>query len=214
MIKGSPFEVGFLQMAVRDQCELVIKSFGGFPAHRASKHFPKALKAGSFDLVVLQFGAIDANVILRSLSRLRDNTNEGSSTSPSSPFRWKSLARWIVLDVVSLFSKWEVFDIHAYLQSMENMVSQAEAAGLQVIVVSPFCSGPRFRHKRAALYRDELAKLVAEHPRAIFVDALTRLEKVPKRSVLMHNGFHLSEYGHSVVADTLRVEIERVSARG
>lgn len=213
MIKGSPFATGFLQMAVQDQSELVIKSFGGFPAHRASKYFPKALRSGSYDVVVLQFGAIDANVILRLLSKVRDNTSEGSPTSPSSPFRMKSLLRWIALDLVSLVSRKQVFEINVYLRSMEIMISQAEEIGLQVIIVSPFLSGPRFRHKRASLYRDELAKVVKGHPQAVFVDALSKLEAVSKRLVLMHNGFHLSEFGHSVVAASLRSELDRLSAR-
>ena len=210
MISGSPFETGFLHMAVPDSCPLVIKSFGGCTIERASKHFAKAFAKGPFEIVVVQFGAIDSNVDLMLLSKLRDGSSQIGvpSTSPQSPSRYASTMRWVALDLLALISKRWVTSLDAFLGPMRKILEHCERNGSKAIVVSPFISGPKFKSRRAALYRTALANLLLEYPNAIFVDAFSFLERFKKRKVLMHNGFHLSSYGHEVLSAVVRKEIE------
>lgn len=209
MIGGSPFDEGFLHLAVHKRSDLTIKSFAGFPVDRASRHLGKVLSKGIFDIVVVQFGAIDANIDLPVMARLRNGAKRSSlsATRPESPYSAKSRFRWLALDALALVSKHETSDIQVYNRSMEDMISQSEEHGAKVIVVSPFISGPRFKHKRAALYRDSLAEIVKRHPQTIFVDALRYLETFEKGKILMHNGFHLSQLGHEKVSELIEAHV-------
>jgi lysophospholipase L1-like esterase len=82
---------------------------------------------------------------------------------------------------------------------MERMIDSCIAADVTPIVLTPFVYGSRYSARNGVTYANALRELIAEKPGAVLVDCIEVLRAYPKRAVLQHDGFHLSQNGHAAV---------------
>src|SRR5262249_52874982 len=87
----------------------------------------------------------------------------------------------------------------AYLLVMERMIDSCVAADVTPIVLTPFVYGSRYSMRNGVAYANALRELLTNKPGAVLVDCIGVLGAHPKRAVLQHDGFHLSQNGHAAV---------------
>lgn len=222
MISGFPFpaDTGFLCHAMhqlhRDhgkQAWVEVVTMGGFPAQRAQKHLRKKVLALRPDVVVLQFGSTDASAPLRRSGWVRlwvKKPVHGDKVSPSSA-TWKHALKWRIWGVASsLLRVKPVAPLEEYLAAMNNMVKACLAAGSAVVVVSPFVMGSGHSNRLARRYSRALGEIFSRLPNCHFLDAYSVLQPLPRRQILLSDGFHLSARGHELVGDRLGEILLRV----
>ena len=215
MISGFPFppDTGFLCQAMhqlhRDhqlQAWVEIVTMGGFPAQRAQKHLYKKVLVHRPDVVVLQFGSTDASAPLRRSGLVRlwvKKPVHGDKVSPA-PATWKHAMKWRAWGVASsLLRVKPVAPLDEYLAAMDKMVKECLAAGSAVVVVSPFVMGSGHSNRLAQRYSRALGEKFSRLPNCYYLDAYSVLKALPRRQILLSDGFHLSARGHEVLGDRL-----------
>lgn len=214
MLKGYPLQVGcsFFHQAVacvqettRARIETCICSLEGFPVNRAKKHLrPKVLSMNP-DVVVVQFGSMDASVPVRRRMGASGNI-VGGARSPSgiSETRMLDRMKWayrgVIADVLRLKP---VTDRDTYLHTMQRIMRTVTASGARLVVLSPFVLGSGRSDRHAREYARALAAACADVPGVHYVDAYDALDKEPRHEVLLSDGLHLSARGHAIVAGGL-----------
>jgi lysophospholipase L1-like esterase len=95
------------------------------------------------------------------------------------------------------------------------MIDSCVMAGVTPIVLTPFVYGSRYSMRSGVRYADALRELIANKRGAILVDCVELLRAYPKRAILQHDGFHLSQNGHAIVglaiAERITSHLERFS---
>lgn len=225
MISGYPLPPGqgFLDLAAqhlrerhRREVTLEVVTLGGFPATRAPKHFAKRVLIHRPDIVVLQFGSLDASaplrngLILRQL--LKPSPHGGDKVSPLPPSR-ADLIKWKLRSLGSeiLFAP-PVTPLVDYLAAMRELVRAALAAGSRVVVVSPFVMANARGNRFARLYTDALRGQLPAGGTAEFLDAHALLSPAPRREMLLRDGFHLSPAGQRRVGGALGETLAKLAA--
>lgn len=222
MITGYPHKgAGLFEVA----CELVEKRFarpvqstvvslGGFPAPRAEKYLKKKLFDFNPEYIVIQLGATDAQCPIRSGSRpASELTAKGNSKPDAAPMSSSyhgqsatamSSLRWLLASVIGHLRKVEpITPLSSYIAAIERMVDDCRSAGIKPVVVSPFVYGSRYTMRKAIPYVNALQELVSKTPDLILVDGVRLLADFPKRMILQHDGFHLSQVGHHLVGEAV-----------
>lgn len=223
MIAGFPLGLrhGFLQQAVGQlersgqiKVALEIVALGGFPAPRAPKHLAKRVLADHPDVVVMQFGSIDASTPLRNGIGLRHFVKKDTHQRdevPNSPPKRFDIIKW---DLRSLASEVllvpPLTPLETYLSAKLDMVEQCLDAGSKVVVVSPFVMGGWRSNRFARAYTRELKERLANRPGVFFLDAHTLLSPEPRRKMLLCDSFHLSAEAHHRVGVALAELLKKV----
>ena len=216
MIAGYPLpaENGFLHLATQHlrrqtpaQVNLEIVALGGFPAHRAPKHFAKRVLVHRPNLVVIQFGSTDASaplrngIVLRQLFKKDPHVREKVSPLPPAPVDgWKWRLRSLASELLLVPPLTPLTD---YAGAMLDMAWQARSAGCQVVVVSPFVMASGRSNRFARQYTDTLHRRLPVDGQTHFLDAHALLSDTPRRDLLLRDGFHLSPLGHQKVGTAL-----------
>jgi lysophospholipase L1-like esterase len=209
MIAGYPhsLETGFLYQAVQNldqtggfQVTFDVVAMGGFPVDRAQKHLAKKVLSHQPDIVVLQFGSTDASAPLRNnfVSRRKSHSGSHSSekVSPQSPAAgdaWKWKLRSFVSELLLVPP---LTPLKFYQAAVLGMVEECLAAGSKVVVVSPFVMGSGRSDRFARRYTRALKANLPDAPEVRFLDAYALLSPLPRRQMLLKDGFHLSAKAH------------------
>jgi lysophospholipase L1-like esterase len=219
MIAGYPLsaETGFLDKAVqylRDaqelEVELEIVTMGGFPVDRAQNHFAKRVLVTRPEVVVLQFGSIDASAPLhrgfgvRHLLKKRVQLNqifnrelkvrERDRLQPPTPL---DVIKWQLRNLGGeILCVPSITPLNRYLPAILRMVKECRAAGAVVVVLSPFVMGGGRSNRFARRYTRALEHHLPKDPGVYFLDAHRVLSRGRRADVLLRDGFHLSAPGH------------------
>jgi len=234
MIAGYPLsaETGFLHQAVRHlrqagklEVELEIETMGGFPVGRSRKYFARKVLAHRPDVVVLQFGSIDASAPLRrgfgvrwlfrkdtrsrGLFKKGIPGSEGVSPQPPAPldlFKWRlrNLGSEILLVPPRT-------PLNSYLTAILSMVDECRDAGSAVVVLSPFVIGGGRGNRFARRYTLALEQQLSRVPGAWFLDAHSLLSKERRSEMLLRDGFHLSARAHQILGVALGQLLAKVA---
>lgn len=216
MIAGFPLPAGqgFLEIAANQlrkhqgrEVALEVTTLGGFPATRAPKHFVSRVLAHRPDIVVLQFGSLDASaplrngIILRQLLKPSPHGGDKVVLAPPAPadrLKWKlrSLGSELLLAP-------PITPLADYLAALREMVQAAQAAGCRVAVVSPFVMASGRGNRFARLYTDALRGQLPAGGGVAFLDAHALLSPFPRNEMLLRDGFHLSAAGQRRVGEAL-----------
>jgi len=219
MMRGYPHKSGgFFEIAcarvAHDLARSVdskIFSFGGFPAPRAEKYLEPKVIGYAPNYIIMQFASLDALCPVRrsslsvrvasdsvgSPSSLRKTYNRNNESKPATPWSW---LRWEVATLLGYIRKLEpITPLSAYLPVMERMIDSCIAADVTPIVLTPFVYGSRYSMKKGMTYAKALRELIANKRGAVLIDCIEVLRAYPKRVVLQHDGFHLSQNGHAAV---------------
>jgi lysophospholipase L1-like esterase len=218
MISGYPHEAGGLFEVA---CGLIEKrlsrpvrsrivSLGGFPTPRAEKYLKKKVLDFDPDYVVIQFSSTDAQCPIRRKNRAAPTSGlgapESNSNHPSYHAKRSTVLsplRWEIASLIGYLRKLDpITPLASYIPAIERMAEGCKVAGATPIVLSPFMYGSRYTMKNAITYTLALREL-ARKQHIISVDCVGELAKVAKRSVLQHDGFHLSPIGHQVVGEAI-----------
>lgn len=224
MIAGYPLpaESGFMHQAVQHlqrggqiKPAFEIVAMGGFPAHRARKHFPKKVLSQKPDVVVIQFGSTDASAPLRNATLLRQPPKSGPQTrekiSPQPPTSGDVL-KWHLRSLASeVLRAPPLAPLEDYLSAVTGMVKEARAAGCRVVVLSPFVMGGGRSDRFARRYTRALAARLKQIPGTHFLDAHSLLARWPRKQILLRDGFHLSREGHEILGAALAEAIRQAA---
>jgi hypothetical protein len=219
MITGYPHKSGgFFNIACAHvsedlacSIESKIFSFGGFPAPRAENHLLKIIGYNP-NYVIIQFGSLDALCPVRrsslcvryapgdglgSPARLGKTRGKVYDGKPATLLSW---FRWQLAGFLGYLRRLEpITPLPDYLPAMERMIDFCIAVGVTPIVLTPFVYGSRYSTRSGVTYANALRELIGDKRDAVVVDCFEALRVYPKRAILQHDGFHLSEKGHAVV---------------
>src|SRR5262249_3921781 len=190
--------------------ESKIFSFGGFPAPRAEKYLESKVIGYAPNCIVIQFGSLDALCPVRrspvrgasgahlgSPAILRTSSNSNAQRRPATQWSW---LRWELASLWGYLRRLEpTTPLSAYLSAMDRMIDVCIAAEITPIVLTPFVYGSRYSMKKGMTYAKALRELIANKRGAVLIDCIEVLRAYPKRVVLQHDGFHLSQNGHAAV---------------
>lgn len=171
-----------------------------------------------FDLVVVQFGALDINIpvyeyikkkILRKqkVSKVKKSAQPIKSEVPSG-LNKKSLQRlrwffkYLVKRVLVLLLRMRSTSVNDFTISMRKIISELSAQQVEIILVSPFKQVDVFTHLQIKAYGRALLNLQTEYD-FIFVDGYRALDKENIEEIFGEDGMHLSIKGHQVVAEAI-----------
>jgi lysophospholipase L1-like esterase len=221
MISGYPHERGMVAIA----CELIEKelaspvtslvvSLGGFPAPRAQKYLSNKVLDCKPDYVVFQFGSTDAQCPIRKRNRpgahvagvdrpraLQPIRDDSYHRKPTTAF---SLMRWELISLLGFIGRLApITPLASHIATIEQMMLQCRSAGAVPVVLSPFVYGSRYTMRNAIRYAKALRDLHDTIPDSISIDCIDLLTNVSRSRILMHDGFHLSEYGHQLIGQAI-----------
>jgi hypothetical protein len=219
MMSGYPHDSGgFFNIAcshVADDLacsvESKIFSFAGFPAPRAEKYLEPKVIGYAPNYIIIQFASLDAlcpvrrgSWSVRSVSganvgspRLRKSDQRNHHGKPATTWSW---LRWQLACLLGYLQRPEpITPLSAYLPVIERIIDSCIAAGVPPIVLTPFVYGSRYSTRNGVIYSNALRDLIANKPGAVLIDCIAVLRRYPKRAVLLHDGFHLSQNGHAAV---------------
>jgi lysophospholipase L1-like esterase len=207
------------------EVELENETMGGFPVDRSRKHFSKKVLAHHPDVIVLQFGSIDASAPLRrgfgvrwlSKKKVRSrglfNRSGPEGVSPQPPaamdlLKWqlRSLASEILLVPPRT-------PLDSYLTAILNMVDECREAGSAIVVLSPFVMGGGRGNRFAQRYTRALEQQLSRVPGAWFLDAHSLLSQERRSEMLLRDGFHLSARAHQKLGLALGQLLVKVAQR-
>jgi len=186
-------------------------SLGGFTAPRAEKYLKKKLFGFNPHYIVIQLAATDAACPIREGSRQSGLKSASSGASRLSAAQKGELVRsqrlsalsplrWKLASLIGYIKKAQPnTPLHLYTAAMERMVDSCLASGITPVVLTPFVSGPRYAAKKAMPFTNALHDLASKKKGMILIDCVQLLEKYPRTSILLHDGFHLSELGQRLV---------------
>jgi hypothetical protein len=215
MISGYPHDAGgMLEVA----CGLIeqrlsrpvrskIVTLGGFTAPRAEKYLKNKVLDFNPDYVVIQFASTDAQCPIRQHNHPTSKSIAAKHAQTFSyhhqPATMLSRLRWEIASLIGQLRKIQpITPIDSYIPAIERMAKDCGTVGAKPIMLSPFVYGSRYTMKNAVTYTTALREL-AEAQDMILVDCLVPLTDLPKRSILQHDGFHLSRAGHQVVGEAI-----------
>ncbi|MBV9562531.1 MAG: hypothetical protein JOY90_19125 [Bradyrhizobium sp.] len=226
MISGYPhqggglFEVGcsVVERKLSRPVQSAFVSLGGFPAPRAAKYLKSRVLSFKPLYVVLQFGATDAQCPMRTRSRSSDagRSRPGSGDDyHKRPSTALSLLRWEVASMLGHLRRIEsITPLPSFIAAIEHMVDNCRSAGSTPVVLSPFVYGSRYTMGRALSYSAALHERYASARDVIVVDCVSLLTNFPKRSILQHDGFHLTQYAQGLVGEAVgRAIVDDIRAK-
>jgi lysophospholipase L1-like esterase len=228
MIKGPPMapEVSFFNRLVSYLAELrpieaKLVSLSGFPIERARNHVAKKVLSHHPDYVVVQFGSTDAIAALRRfvLERLgmgrKPAVERGLAAPTNRPEIWREantldVARWFVRGTVArCLGVPSRTPREVYRQSMSAIASELLAGGATPLILTPFRFGDAWSDHYSEQFAQDVEQL-AETMGFVAVNGQKALRQYPARKVLLANGYHLSAFGHEVIAKELFRAISKV----
>jgi hypothetical protein len=226
MISGYPheggglFEVGcrLVAMSLPQPVESSYVSLGGFPAPRAARYLKRRALDSNPLYVVLQFGATDAQCPLRPGSRPTRSAHYRTSFDRDyhrQAATVLSLLRWKIASLLGYVRRIEpITPLPSYVAAIQHMVDNCRSAGSTPVVLSPFVYGSQYTMRRAQSYSGALQALYAGEHDVIFVDCVRLLADFPKRSMLQHDGFHLSPRAQALVGEAVgQAIVDHIKAR-
>ncbi len=238
MITGFPLgpEVSFFSrlvkaVAAERPVEAEVVSLAGFPIYRARGHLAKQVLRHKPDYVVVQFGTTDAIAALQRYlaERLRKGRKakqhkglvdpekshiSSRGANPVDVIRWSMkalLARWLRVPPRT--------SLEVYKQSLSAIATEIMASGAHPIVLTPF----RFGDQWSAHYGEQFAAAAEELASSlgfVVINGPEVLRPYPLQKILLANGYHLSAFGHEVIAQELLKRFseleskERLSSQG
>jgi len=166
------------------------------------------------DYVVVQFGSLDAFAWLKEYVRQRlgrprkapARKGLAPAASNRSLIRAASLARLLRWRAKGRIASWIRVPPRTsrpvYRESIAAIASAIIAGGGRPIVLTPFLSGDRCSNQFGAQFAADVEDLGRELGFAV-LNGQQALRPYPARKVLLADGFHLSEFGHAVIAKEL-----------
>jgi hypothetical protein len=221
MISGYPhksggfFNIACTRLAEDLACSVESKVFslGGFPAPRAEKYLKPRVFGYAPDYIIIQFAALDALCPVRRSSSSARGALGADVSSPARPEKSYAANYHSKLATPWSWLRWELASLWGYLQrlepttplsvylpAMERMIDSCIAADVTPVVLTPFVYGSRYSMRNGVTYANGLRELIAsKRSGAVLVDCIELLRAYPRRAVLQHDGFHLSQNGHVII---------------
>lgn len=212
------FPARMRSLRIRGQLpEVTTFALGGFTAERAAKWILQKSHAHPADFTVIQLGSTDASVPVR--TRFRRPSKQPASSSlnppvpvpsggsgssdPPAPSGWFSGFQWFCEGIIrGLFGLQPVVPADDYARAVSRL-SEEISKHSTTLVLSPFVMGDFYSNRHARNHSSELRQILSGIPGVIFVDAFDVLMAYPRKQVLLSDGFHLSSFGHEVIAGEL-----------
>ena len=220
-----PEEAGFLRKAIaRAQTEVDVEikysiaTLTACPAPTAVERLEENAFAHNPDIVVLQFGQTDAKIAVRRL------WNEVlGRRPPPKPFILASDRPPRLENRLDAFFRGcaglalgarPVTSRSDYRRSIAKMVDSVVSFGAYPIVFTPFVFDNFLADAWARCYSCDLVADFAGRPDVCVIDGWNPLAQYPRNKILLHDGIHLSQLGHDILAQCLTPKlVERIQAQ-
>jgi len=219
MISGFPLKSvdGFYELGLKDfvRQEVVdsdsltrVISLPSFSLPRAEKYVKKRV-LGNADIVVLQFASTDA--------LCRVSGKGGTSSAENDLVLVKNLKRpavadrirWFLKGVTSYFLKSQpITKIDDYSEALKRVIDLLNSNNISVVVIGPFVNGNFYSNRSAKKFSLRIRSILDGNKNAYFVDGHHILARKSIGDVLLADGFHLSKYGHALIAKELFLGIQ------
>jgi hypothetical protein len=204
--KGSMLEVACssIEKQILRTVSSTVVSLGGFSAPRAEKFLRQKVLGLNPHYVVIQFASTDAQCPVRKSNRPASSSSQRSAFSyHRRPVTMLSLLRWEIITLIGRLRKLTPINpLPSHIAAIMRMTAECKSAGITPVVLSPFLYGSRYTTANAFSYVKAVHDL-AEAEGFLFVDCMRVLRARPKREILQHDGFHLSEIGQEMVGQAI-----------
>jgi len=228
IITGYPVDekAGFLRMAIaRAQPEVdaeikcTINTITACQVPTAAERLEENVFSHHPDIVVLQFGQSDAKIaVRRAWNEVLGRQKKRSKLPPpvaNRPAKLRNRVNALFRGCAGLaLGARPVTSRSAYRQSIAKMVDSVISIGAYPIVFTPFVFDNFLSDAWARCYSSDLTADFAERTDVCVIDAWKLLAQYPRSQTLLHDGLHLSQWGHEVLARGLKPKlVEWIEAR-
>lgn len=213
-----PEESGFLRMAIeRAQTEVdaeikySIATLTACSAPKAAESLEENVFPRHPDIVVLQFGQSDVKIAVRRLWNEVLGRQSISKPPPQVANRPANLGNRVNAFLrgcsgLALGAR-PVTSRTDYRRSISKMVDSVVSIGAYPIVFTPFVFDNFLSDAWARCYSCDLMADFAGRADVCVIDGWTLLAQYPRHRTLLHDGLHLSRWGHEVLAQCLKVKL-------
>ena len=219
-----PEEAGFLRKAIaRAQTEVDVEikyhiaTLTACPAPTALERLAENVFPHNPDIVVLQFGQTDAKIAVRRLWNdvlgrrpIKKPFVMPSDRPPQLENRLDAFFRGcagLALGARPVTSRAD------YRRTIAKMVDAVVSFGAYPIVFTPFVFDNFLSDAWARCYSCDLVADFAGRSDVCVIDGWNPLAQYPRNKILLHDGIHLSQLGHDVLAQCLKPKlVERIQA--
>lgn len=227
MITGYPVDetAGFLRMAIARaqpevdaEIECSIATLTACQAPAAVERLEENVFPHHPDIVVLQFGPSDTKIAVRRAWHEVLGRQKKTSKAPvlvaNRPANLGNRMNAFFRGCAGLaLGARPVTSRSDYRQSIAKMVDSVISIGAYPIVCTPFVFDNFLSDAWARCYSCDLTADFAGRTDVCVIDAWKLLAQYPRSQTLLHDGFHLSQWGHEVLAQDLKPKlVERIQA--
>ena len=227
IITGYPVDenAGFLRMAIAQaqpeidaEIKYRIATITACQAPMAAEKLEENVFSDHPDIVVLQFGQSDAKIAVRRAwhemlghERKRSKApilvaNRPPNLANRLDSFWRGFAG-IILSAQPVTSR------SAYRESIAKMVDAIVSIGAYPIVFTPFVFDNFLSDAWARCYSCDLTDDFAGRTDVCVIDGWKLLAPYPRHQMLLHDGLHLTQWGHEILAQHLKPKlVERIQA--
>jgi lysophospholipase L1-like esterase len=228
LITGYPVDEkgGFLRMAIaRAQLEVdaeikySIATITACSAPMAAESLKENVFSHHPDIVVLQFGQSDAKIAVRRVWNEVLGRQKKRSKPPvlvaNRPANLGNRMDAFLRGCAGLaLGARPVTSRSVYRQSIAKMVDSVISIGAYPIVFTPFVNDNFLSDAWARCYSCDLTADFAGRADVCVIDGWKLLAQYPRNQTLLHDGLHLSQWGHELLAQSLKSKlVEWIQAR-
>lgn len=220
IITGYPVseEAGFLRMAIAHaesevdaEIKYSIVTLTACPAPKAAECLEEKVFPYHPDIVVLQFGQSDAKIGVRRVWNEVLGRRSISKPQPQVLNKPAGLANrlnafWRGCAGLALGAR-PVTSRADYRQSISQMVDAVVSVGAYPIVFTPFVFDNFLSDAWARCYSCDIVADFAGRADVCVMDGWRLLAPYPRNKILLHDGLHLSQLAHEVLAQPLKVKL-------
>lgn len=171
------------------------------------------------DIVVLQFGQSDVTIAVRRVWNEVLGRQKKISKPPvivtNRPANFENRMNAFLRGCAGLaLGARPVTSRSVYRRSIAKMVDSVVSIGAYPIVFTPFVLDNFLSDAWARCYSCDLAADFAGRADVCVIDGWKLLAQYPRNQTLLHDGLHLSQWGHEVLAQSLKLKlVEWIQAR-
>lgn len=219
MIDGFPFDknksffslfINKLNNEYGGCIESDVISLNGFKIERAVKHIRKVISKNP-DLVIIQFGALDARANLKDyLNKDKPAKNVESHAYYKIPYivknkcvkQFKLFVKYSIKHIIMRVIGLSPTSVQSFTYNLNKIIAPLIEDGCKVVVVSPFIQDDIYTNFQIKRYMKEIIALEKKYG-IISINCCPHLSKYNIFNVLMSDGVHLTKKGHEIVANIL-----------
>ena len=189
-----------------------------FTMGKASHFFDSRVLKKDPQTLVVQFGYVDSNIYFKGFlkklffrfsgqgDKKVESVKKSELTDFETPYEYTfktALGKHCKLCICTILRVPPQFTTYKeYEEGVRTIAGKAREHHIHVHFLTPLIDCDPYHRKLAQVYHKILKRLQPEYGYSI-VDCLTPLSKLPPSKILLSDGWHLSKFGHGIVAEKL-----------